>query len=232
MIRLILQCILLLLLTVQITPPVMAEEAPLTLLQDPVNKTTNASPQQMQQLGQPAQMGGAAGDQMALYDIYGVVPTKAPIPYLYIALGVLLLFALAALIYWLYKRKKKTAIVPLIPAWEKALMDLKDARSLFGKAEGRDYMSRASQILRRYVEERFAIKSTRQTTREFLGSLKHAKNSEINSYKLELQHCLEQADMAKFARKSVDEENLVVMEHAVTTFVHATRPPVDVEAKK
>lgn len=232
MIRLILQCMLVLLLTVQVAVSVMAEDAPLTLLQEPVKEPQNKSSQQMQQLPQPAQMGGATGEEMALYDIYGVVPTKEPIPYLYIALGVLLLLALAALIYWLYKRKKKVAVQPVTPPWDKALIDLKEARSLFGKGEGRDYMSRASQILRRYVEERFAIKSTRQTTREFLGSLKHAENPEINDYRLELQQCLEQADMAKFAHKVQDEESLVVMEHAVTTFVHATRPPVDMEEKK
>ncbi len=230
MIRLILQCILVLLLAVQITTPGMADEAPLTLLGEPAQEEQGG--RQMQQLPQPAQVAGAAGEQMAMYDIYGVVPTKQPIPYLYIALGVALFLALAALIYWLYKRKKKVVVQPVTPPWDKALIDLKEARSLFGKGEGRDYMSRASQILRRYVEERFAIKSTRQTTREFLGSLKHAKNPDINDYRLELQQCLEQADMAKFAHKVQDEESLVVMEHAVTTFVHATRPPVDMEEKK
>ena len=230
MIRLILQCILILLLSMQAAAFAVAEEPPLTLLQKPASEAQNSGPQQMQQ--QSPQIGGTADEQMEMYDIYGVVPTKQPIPYLYIALGLIALLVLAALIYWLYTRRKKVAVRPLPPPWEKALTDLKDARSLFGRGEGRDYMARASQILRRYVEERFAIKSTRQTTREFLGSVTEAKDSEINSYKLELKQCLEQADMAKFAHKVQDEESLGGMEQAVTTFVHATRPAVDMEGKK
>ena len=226
--NLILNLLLILIVLVHTAGGAIGEEAPLTLLKDPQNNTQNSTvQQQMPQLspqqGQ-GQAGVAAGEQMALYDIYGVVPTKTPIPYLYIGLGLLLLLLAAALVYWLYKRKGRARSIPAIPPWERALTELQDARALLGKGQGRDYMDRASQILRHYVEDRFAIKSTRQTTREFLQSLKKSKGAEINSYKVELQQCLEQADMAKFAHKVQDDQNLMVMEQAVSTFVHATSP--------
>jgi len=223
--RLLFTFTLVLTLVVQFAFVASADDAPLTLLEQPGKSSQNSAVKpQMPQLPQPGQMGQGTGQQMAMYDIYGVVPTKAPVPYLYIGLGVLLLLLVIALIYWLYKRKKRPRALPAIPPWQRALTDLTEARTLFGVGQGRDYMDRVSQILRRYVEDRFAIQSTRQTTREFLRSLKNTKDAEINSYKMELQHCLEQADMAKFAHKVQDDENLSVMEEAVSTFVHATSP--------
>ena len=103
-------------------------------------------------------------------------------------------------------------------------MDLEEAKVFQARGQGRLYMDRASQILRDYIEQRFAIKTTRKTTREFLYSLGGRTGSELNNYKAELQSCLEQADMAKFAHQVQDERNLLVMEQAVSTFVHSTRP--------
>lgn len=226
--RLLLALTLVVTLITQFSLVAVADDAPLTLLEKPTNNSQNSASQpQMPQIPQPGQIAQGpqgASEQMAMYDVYGVVPTKAPVPYLYIGLGVLLLLVVIGLAYWLYKRKKRPRALPVILPWERALTDLTEARTLFGMGQGRAYMDRVSQILRCYVEDRFAIKSTRQTTREFLRSLKNTKDSEINSYKMELQNCLEQADMAKFAHKVQDEENLNIMETAVSTFVHATSP--------
>ncbi|BHH85665.1 hypothetical protein [Desulforhopalus sp. 52FAK] len=238
--RLFLALTLVVTLVAQLSLIAIAADQPLTLLEKPNSSSqSSASPPQMSQIPQPGQMGqmgqmgqsaqGAqtpqsASEQMTMYDVYGVVPTRAPVPYLYIGLGILLALLVSALIYWLYKRKKRPRAVPVILPWERALTDLTEARSLFGMGQGRAYMDRVSQILRCYVEDRFAIKSTRQTTREFLRSLKNTNDSEISNYKMELQNCLEQADMAKFAHKVQDEQNLNIMETAVATFVHATSP--------
>lgn len=206
-------------------------DEPLRLLDEAGKKPQNTG-QQVPQPSLPPQIGQPAAEPMKMYDIYGVVPIKTPLPYGSIGIAILIALLLAALIYWLYKRTKRPLPVSVIPPWDRALTELKDARTLFTKGQGRDYMARASQILRQYVEERFAIKTTRQTTREFLGSLKHSNDSAMSSYKNELQQCLEQADMAKFAHKSHDEESLAVMEQAVSTFVHATKPPESGEAEK
>ena len=198
---------------------VTSEEGPLTLMKEPQQQGQNSNAQQIPQMPQLQQ------DQaMKMYDIYGVVPTRGSVPILYIILGALVVFALAALVYWLYKRGRRVVAAPEIPPWERALAELEVAKTYQNISQGRLYMDRASQILRDYIEQRFAIKTTRKTTREFLQSLRKNSSLELNNYRAELQSCLEQADMAKFAHQIHDEQNLIVMEQAVSTFVHSTRP--------
>jgi hypothetical protein len=166
-----------------------------------------------------------------LRDIHGPVPIAEQAPYLLIAGVVFLLLVIAALIYW-YLKKKKLPATPPMPPWEKALLDLAEAKSLFKAERGIVYMDRASQILRTYIESRFAVQSTRQTTREFLHSLTGiGDNSPLQTYKTELKDCLEQADMAKFAHHLPQHDNLEQMETAVTNFVKKTVPQPSAEKK-
>ncbi|MFT5728473.1 MAG: hypothetical protein ACI8PB_002627 [Desulforhopalus sp.] len=219
--RLIMLMILVVMFMSQFVYGAANEDGPLTLMKDPKQSTQNSGGPPLPQMS-PQQQG--QGQDLEFYDIYGVVPTKASIPYLYIILGTLLIIVAGALLYWWLKKRGKRIFTPIIPAWERAMTDLNAAKSLQNQEQGRAYMDRASQILRHYIEQRFAIKSTRQTTAEFLYSLGGKNSSELTNYRPELQDCLEQADMAKFAHKQQNEQNLVVMEEAVTTFVHSTRP--------
>ena len=221
--RLIFTTLFVVTLMTQVVYGTTSKEAPLTLMQEPQTKGQNSGAQQLQQMPQ-LQQGQGQGQAMQLYDIYGVVPTKASVPYLYIILGVVLALLLGALAYWFYKRKGRVPFAPVIPSWERALTELEEAKMFQNRSQGRLYMDRASQILRDYIEQRFAIKTTRKTTREFLYGLGGQSDSELNTYRVELQGCLEQADMAKFAHQIQDEHNLVMMEQAVSTFVHSTRP--------
>lgn len=188
-------------------------EAPLTLLNKPQKSTQSAQNQTIsQQAGQ-------------LHDIHGPVPIKEQPPYLLIAGIVLFVLLLAAIIFWLL-RKRGEAAPPPVPPWEKALLDLADAKRLLNPERGLQYMDRVSQILRRYIESRFAIQSTRQTTREFLQNLTGVGGkSPLQTHKNELRDCLEQADMAKFAHHIPKIKNLEMMEDAVTTFIKRTEPP-------
>lgn len=160
-----------------------------------------------------------------LHDIHGPVPIAEQPPYLLIAVVVcLLLLAIAALLWYL--RRKDTSVQPAIPPWEQALLELAEAKSLLSAQRGIVYMDRVSQILRSYIESRFAIQSTRQTTREFLHSLTSVGDSSpLRTYKTALQDCLEQADMAKFAHHLPQLDHLEQMEAAVTNFVQKTTPP-------
>lgn len=198
-----------------------SEEGPLTLMKDPKQSTQNSGGPALPQMSSQQQ---GQGQGLEFYDIYGVVPTKASIPYLYIILGTLFVVVAGALLYWWLKKRGRKVFTSIIPAWERAMTDLNAAKALQNKEQGRAYMDRASQILRHYIEQRFTIKTTRQTTAEFLTSLGGENSSELTNYRPELQDCLEQADMAKFAHKQQNEQNLVVMEKAVATFVHSTRP--------
>lgn len=187
-------------------------DAPLTLLN---------RPQASNQAGPNPQVTLQAEE---LRDIQGPVPIPETVPYLLILGSVIGLLLIAALVFWYFKKRVKPALPP-IPPWEKALTDLAEARELLSPERGLMYMDRASQILRHYIESRFTIGSTRQTTREFLRGLKDVgADSPLQTYRSELQGCLEQADMAKFAHYIPKLENLELMEDAVITFVKKTEP--------
>jgi hypothetical protein len=188
------------------------DSAPLSLLKDP------------QQSSQTAQNQNINSQNHELRDIHGPVSIKEQPPYLLIAGVILLLLLLLALAYWFFKKKAKPAPPP-VPPWEKALLELADAKMLLNPERGLLYMDRVSQILRSYIESRFAIQSTRQTTREFLQGLTGVDDSSpLQTFKTELQECLEQADMAKFAHHLPKLENLEQMELAVTSFIKRTEP--------
>ncbi len=149
--------------------------------------------------------------------------TERP-PYLLIIGIVLLVLLAAAAIIWFFKKRTIPAPPP-VPPWEKALLELAEARKWLSPERALVYMDRVSQILRSYIESRFAIQSTRQTTREFLQSLTAVgADSPLQTHKSELQACLEQADMAKFAHHVPEIENLKKMEEAITTFIKRTEP--------
>jgi len=162
----------------------------------------------------------------ALHDIHGPVPTSEYPPYLMEgAIALLVLLLLALLVFFLKRRKKPQP--PAVPPWDKALMELAEARQLMSSEQSLLYMDQAGQILRRYIELRFAIRSTRQTTREFFARLKDSGHSPLIEYQTELRACLEQADMAKFAHLLANQTHMKQMEEAVHTFITSTRPEME-----
>jgi hypothetical protein len=78
----------------------------------------------------------------------------------------------------------------------------------------------------RYIEARFQIRSTRQTTREFFSRLQNGTtiaDVDIHNHTGDLQECMEQCDMAKFARSTPDSDDMMLMDRAVRTFIETTR---------
>ena len=184
----------------------------LTLLNQPQK---NAAPQQQTQ---------PAGQPQEIRDIHGPVELQNQSRALIYGALICLLLILIVVVALLIKRRKRPE-APSIPPWEKALSDLTEARALLTSDFALRYMDRVSLILRKYVESRFAIKSTRQTTPEFLHNLnKPSADPKVQSYKGELQTCLEQCDMAKFAHQIPQQQNMVMMESAIISFVEKTRP--------
>ncbi len=159
----------------------------------------------------------------ALHDIHGPVPTSEYPPYLReAAIGLLAILLICLIIYFLKKRKKP--LPPPIPPWETALRELTLARQLMGEGKSLLYMDQVGQILRRYIELRFAVRSTRQTTREFFACLDASGSAALLTYQGELRACLEQADMAKFAHLVSNQNHMEQMEEAVRTFIISSRP--------
>lgn len=190
-----------------------SEEPPLTLLPQQ-NSGAQSTPSQLQI---PADTGGQ------LNDIYGPVSYSEPFPFLYL-FGIIIVAAiLIAALLW-YLKREKTITIPAIPPWDKAMEELKEARKLLNPQQSLHYMERMSQILRGYIESRFTIQTTKQTTVEFLRELDTSKRSPLQSYKADLQRCLEQADMAKFAHHGAGIKELTLIEESVHHFISQTTP--------
>jgi len=131
---------------------------------------------------------------------------------------------LIALLLWFFKFRKKTVRLPGVH--EIALAELIQLRKLMNHEHAALYAAKLSDTLRSYIENRFQIPSSRQTSREFFHSL---SNNSIDTAMLFAQHteslkqCLEQCDMAKFAKSIPSGQNMEQMEAAVQQFVEATR---------
>lgn len=165
-----------------------------------------------------------------IYDIIG--PRKAPVVFREI-LPWIIIAAVMALIVWLlarflprnplgkFVRKEK----PLEPAHKIAFRELEMLRKeeLWQKGEVKEYYSRLSDILRRYIDGRFDVQSPELTTDETVRKLQRSgllKNEVLSVVKL----ILSDSDMVKFAKFLPDEEvNRTSIEKAVS-FVEITRP--------
>jgi hypothetical protein len=112
--------------------------------------------------------------------------------------------AIAGFFYWKKKaRKKIPAAVPVRPE-EIALRELERllADNLLARGETQIFHLRISDILRRYIENRFGLKAPERTTEEFLTELSRARseNALLSSHKMLLADFLTQCDLVKFAR--------------------------------
>jgi hypothetical protein len=163
--------------------------------------------------------------QTTLHDIRGPVPLPDPPDLLFWFLIALALLIMAGLFLYIRKRRKKEPPPPL--SHEIALRELDLLRSLMNEAQALLYADQLAELLRRYLEARFRIPSTRQTTREFLLDLgkKSPPGNNLAQHHERLRNCLEQCDLSKFAHFTPGRQGLEAMEQAVRDFIMATGQP-------
>ncbi|MBW6521442.1 MAG: DUF4381 family protein [Desulfoarculaceae bacterium] len=159
---------------------------------------------------------------VALHDIRGPVELPDSSGLLFWLLIALAVVIIAGLLFYFWKRRKKGEIQP--QPHEIALTELARLRTMMNPEQALLYAAQLSEILRRYVEARFQLHSTRQTTREFfadLGLNPQAVRS-MAAHHDRLKECLEQCDMAKFAHCIPGQPEMEAMEEAVRFFIRAT----------
>jgi len=87
----------------------------------------------------------------------------------------LLLALLIALVVWLLVRPKQPPPTPLRQPWSSAFRALNDLRARIQSIPPQDMSHKISQILRRYLQERYAVPAPARTTHEiFDGKLDRA----------------------------------------------------------
>jgi len=141
-----------------------------------------------------------------------------------IALAAAVVMAAAAYVYRRLKRNNYEWFAPPT-AWEKALTELEQLR-VEAKSIGRRSLcyTPLSDILRRYLEQRFQLPATTATTPEFLRALRYGASPLSESQRGMLGNFMEQADLVKFAKVEPDEPTFENSVKTAENFVRETVP--------
>lgn len=134
---------------------------------------------------------------------------RVPVTWLEVLAGFALLTALSSLVYlfiW-HRRKKrmqpKAIYVPrnqMLPPHRIALDELErlKTKKLWQQGKIKEYHTELTEIIRRYIEQRFTLSALEMTTFEILDSLDRTNLTSANREKLE--RILTLADFVKFAK--------------------------------
>ncbi len=134
---------------------------------------------------------------------------------LWAALGLVILLAVA----WALRRRLAASQTPLPPdQW--ALHELNRIERTVREPD--HFHTQASNILRRYLQERFGLRAPQQTTAEFLASSAPRLTAAQQSL---LREFFERCDLAKFARAGATPEDCRRAAELARTFVQQTASP-------
>ncbi len=148
---------------------------------------------------------------------------------LQILAGILAAAAVVALILWLRRR----AAANRIPNLQKiALKQLEAARSLMTPEHSRDYAIEISNILRNFIEKRFHLPSTRQTTEEFLRDLTTKTPTDLGPYQYALTHFFQQSDIGKFSSHSLTPDEMRALEASARDVIQSESQPSNQPSNK
>lgn len=155
---------------------------------------------------------------------------------LWLVLGVALLLALIGLIIYLIIKKKKKGyfFTPpvVLPAHVRATneLDKLKAEKIWLQGREKEFYSKLTDILRRYIYEREGINAMEMTSGEILNNIRQI--SDVNSVYDNLKQILSTADLVKFAKyKPYPDENDLSMVNAYF-FVNQTREPDPIPTKE
>ncbi len=161
---------------------------------------------------------GPKGD---IRDIRGPIHIPDPRLWLFYALGGILLLLLAwAAWKWFSKRQSHRSK----EAFEIAFEELEKAKTLMSPEMAERFSVMVSRTIRTYIENRFRMRATRKTTREFIAQMATEPVSELNLQSKPLREFLCHCDLAKFARQTFSHEQMKKMHQSAWQFVDKTRP--------
>lgn len=151
--------------------------------------------------------------------------------------GVILLALIFGAIYWLIVLKKKGKPIHIrfrtikhIPPHEKAMAEIDTIKKthLTISEDQKEYYTRLTDALRKYMEERFGFSAMEMTTSEIIDRLRQEDQQKVE----ELKELFETADLVKFARHETmineNDRNLV----AAVDFINSTKTEETTVVKK
>mgnify|MGYP001198920210 CR=1 FL=1 len=98
-----------------------------------------------------------------------------------------------------------------------------DSAKIWQQGKIKEYHSQLSEIIRRYIEDRFNCLALELTTQEILQNLaSYLKEVQLNNLKI----LLERADLAKFAKSKPNDNNNIESISLAKEFVHNTKEKI------
>lgn len=136
-------------------------------------------------------------------------PRSAPITFMEILpwiIGILGFLAILGLALWYFlRRQRKIRPIPVfekpkVPPYKTAIEQLEELRhkKLWQNGHVKAYYSEMTDIVRVYIENQFDVQAVEMTTDEILLGIKPLNINEDAAHKL--KHCLQLADLVKFAK--------------------------------
>ena len=158
---------------------------------------------------------GAAPTPAPIHDIVGPLPFfSGPI---WVILAVILVVAvLCGLLWWFAGRRKTLRLTPR----ESALRDLASLRASLVEGTDHDFGVGVSDILRRFLGEALGLAAPRQTTEEFLGSLRGSLRF-LPAEQESLTEFLQRSDYLKYARGKATPEQREILIVVAESFVRS-----------
>jgi hypothetical protein len=120
---------------------------------------------------------------------------------------------------WRWRRQRRT---PVLLPHEIALQRLDEIRTLMRPAHAREFCIAISDVIRGYIEQRYHVIATRQTTEEFLHDLLQSANASLAQHQTLLGEFLHQCDFVKFAALGLTFNNMEALRQSARAFVLET----------
>jgi hypothetical protein len=143
----------------------------------------------------------------------------------YLIGGIAAVLAVIALLVWRFRARRGSGRVVITP-WGTALLELSDLR--VGLKSGNVSLDlcfgRLTDIVREYLEKRFKLHASKQTTYEFLEDINQPEGPLPDKHRPFLKEFMTAADLVKFAKLPPDEAILDNALDKAETLVSETRP--------
>jgi len=169
------------------------------------------------------------------------IPSGFDIPnWIWWVLGFLVLAGLA--FYFIRRKKKRDAAIKHLPPYERALYELQqlDKSHLLENRQTKEYYSKLTEAVRRYIEDEVHLRAMESTTSELIQILELKKETgELrlsDQTIMDLQVILQRADLAKFANSKPDiitaKSDRSKIEHVIIDTKAAIPEPTEEELLK
>jgi len=154
-------------------------------------------------------------------------PIDSPVhPAIIISIVLIILLIVGGIIFCIYKIIKalSTNKQRILTSWEKAFqrLELLQKSNLLEEDKFDKYFSELSDVIRRYMEERFQVKAPEMTSEEFFVYVKNAKEIGYEHKQL-LKQFLTSCDMIKFAQYTPQSEEGEKIFKAAWNFIQETK---------